>query len=130
MSFSLDISKFAEKAKGNSSAVVKKVAADMFGRVVLRTPVDTGRARGNWQITFNVPAEGTSQQVDPTGRGAISEITAKAAQWKDGAIWLTNNLPYIERLEYGWSKQAPAGMARVTVREFQSYVDSAVRGLK
>lgn len=130
MSFSLDLSKFAKKAEANAAAVVKKVATDMFSRVVIRTPVDTGRARGNWQITFNAPASGTLTQVDPTGRGTIAQIGAEASKWKQGDIWLTNNLPYANRLEYGWSKQAPAGFVRVTVREFRQYVDAAVRTVK
>jgi hypothetical protein len=32
--------------------------------------------------------------------------------------YLTNNLPYIERLEYGWSKQAPGGMVRKNMQNF------------
>jgi hypothetical protein len=35
-------------------------------------------------------------------------------------------MPYALRLEYGWSKQAPAGMVRVTVAEFQAVVNAAV----
>jgi hypothetical protein len=40
--------------------------------------------------------------------------------------FLTNNLPYALRLEYGWSKnQAPAGMVGLAVAEFQSIVRDA-----
>jgi hypothetical protein len=38
----------------------------------------------------------------------------------DGAnqfIEVTNGVPYIKRLEYGYSTQAPAGMVRVSMRE-------------
>ena len=41
-----------------------------------------------------------------------------------------NSLPYIRPLEYeGHSKQAPAGMVRVSVTEFQTFVDNAVKAL-
>jgi len=127
MSFSLDLEKFAKKAGNNAAAVVKKVGIDMFSQVVVRTPVDTGRARGNWQVSFNSPASGTLNDLDPSGRNTQMQISGKMTGWKQGDIWMTNNLPYARRLEYGWSKQAPGGMVRLTVREFQTYVNNAVR---
>lgn len=130
MSFSLDIAKFAEKAGNNASLVVKKVAVDMSSRIVYRTPVDTGRARGNWMVTFDTPMDGTTTATDKTGQSTVSANTSKIGQWKQGTIWIANNLPYIGRLEYGWSQQAPSGMARVTIREFQGYVSKAVGELK
>jgi len=45
-------------------------------------------------------------------------------------IYLLNSLPYVRRIEYeGWSSQAKAGMVRITVAEFQTFVDKAVRSL-
>ena len=41
--------------------------------------------------------------------------------------YLVNNLPYAVPLEYGHSSQAPAGMVRVTIAEFQQIVEAAVR---
>ena len=39
-------------------------------------------------------------------------------------------LPMPRRIEYeGWSSQAKAGMVRITVAEFQTFVDKAVRSL-
>jgi hypothetical protein len=31
--------------------------------------------------------------------------------------YIQNNLPYAERLENGWSKQAPHGMVKITLYE-------------
>jgi hypothetical protein len=53
--------------------------------------------------------------------------------------WLSNNLPYIEKLEYGgypdgpntiggFSKQAPAGMVRVNMARITAHVRAARRG--
>jgi Fe-S cluster assembly ATPase SufC len=41
-----------------------------------------------------------------------------------------DDLPYIERLGLGWSKQAPAGMLGVTLAEFQRYVVEAAAEVK
>lgn len=43
---------------------------------------------------------------------------------------IENDVPYIERLEYGWSKQAPAGMLRVTEREAQTITNQILQGLQ
>jgi hypothetical protein len=40
------------------------------------------------------------------------------------SIYLTNNLPYIKKLEYGSSQQAPRGMARVTIADFERIVQA------
>lgn len=141
MSFSLDVAKFAEKAGNNASLVVKKVATDISSRIVFRTPVDEGRARGNWFVTFGSPSSEVSSREDKSGLSTQAPLPAMVSafeslngktiySWKSGDIWISNNLPYIQRLETGWSKQSPAGMVRVTVREFQGYVRKAVGELK
>ena len=63
-----------------------------------------------------------------TRRSVAAACVTAIAPAKFGAtIYLVNNLPYAVRLEYGWSKQAPAGMVRITAAEFQSIVDDAAR---
>ncbi|MCP5041081.1 MAG: HK97 gp10 family phage protein [bacterium] len=74
------------------------------------TPVDTGRARGNWQLSVNAPLTGTLDVLDKSGSSPIA-LAATAVNAVQGFedIWLTNNLPYILALEEGHSKQAPSG---------------------
>jgi hypothetical protein len=91
-----------------------------------------GRFRGNWQVTFNAAAGGNIDRVDPRGSATKAEGSAFIQSYAigTGSIWITNNLPYGDRLEYeGWSKQAPAGMVRISVTEFQTFVNNAVAGL-
>jgi hypothetical protein len=40
--------------------------------------------------------------------------------------YITNNLPYAERLEYGWSGQAPSGMIRLSLAEFEQVLREEV----
>jgi hypothetical protein len=49
--FELDIQRFVDKANGNINLVVRKVALDLFTRVIMKSPVDTGRfgAIGRWR---------------------------------------------------------------------------------
>lgn len=92
-----------------------------------------GRFRGNWQVTFDSPATGQLDLIDPRGSEAKNDASTLIQSFSSevGTIWLINNLPYGPRLEYeAWSKQAPAGMVRVSVTEFQTYINNAVSGLE
>lgn len=123
-SFTLDIQRFADKAKGNMDLVVRKVALDIFGRVIEKSPVKSGRFKSNWLCAIGAIPEGTTLAVDVTA--AITQVEAAALGVKAGdVVYLVNNLPYGPRLEFGWSKQAPAGMVRLTVQEFGAVVDQA-----
>lgn len=128
--FALSVAKFAEAAPEQAREVVRKVSAEVLTKVVLRSPVDTGRFRANWVTTFGAPGIRTTAEVDPSGQGAITRgIATIRRAYGDLDIFITNSLPYAIPLEYGYSKQAPAGMARLTVTEFQTLIDNAVRSL-
>lgn len=84
-----------------------------------------GRFRGNWQVTFDRPAVGAIDRVDKAGTVTLAagrEVLAHYDSGEYGSIWFTNNVPYAKRLEYGWSKQAPAGIVRVVAAEINSKV--------
>lgn len=128
--FALDITKFAEKAGANANAVVSKICLDLTSSIVLKTPVDTGRARANWQTSIGQPSSGTLASVDPSGINSIRRAEADAKSAAGKVFWITNNLPYISVLEYGlypagpktvggFSKQAPNGMVRISINEIQ-----------
>jgi hypothetical protein len=97
----------------------KKLVLEALKRVVLKTPVDTGRARGNWQVTIGSPAEG---QLEGTGSSdaVIARGLAVLANLQPYQIvWISNNVDYIEFLEHGSSKQAPEGMLALTIEELR-----------
>lgn len=124
MSFSLDVKAFCEKAKKNPETVMRSVSLKLFSAIIKSSPVDTGRFRGNWQTTGATPATGLIAGVDVTGGKAVNSAATfitNAPGWD--VFTLTNNLPYAERLEYGWSKQAPVGMVRVNIARFQQLLN-------
>ena len=123
MSFSADIAAFAEKAGQSLDWTVRSVTLELFTSVIEDTPVDTGRARGNWQTSVGSPETG---EVDRSEQSAMGELYSKAGGY--GKItYMANNLPYIGRLEYGWSKQAPAGMVRKNFTRVEAIVAAAAR---
>lgn len=123
MTFTVDISKFIDKAKGQEQLVIRKICLELFNKVILKSPVDTGRFRANWNASINYPDKSVSNSLDKTGIGTIAKNNAIISNFSvnDNSIYLTNNLPYAYRLEFeGWSKQAPQGMARISVMEIAS----------
>lgn len=91
---------------------------------VLKTPVDTGLARANWKVTVGRRSFTSGDATDKTGMDAIamgnSTITSAFKASPYNLIYVQNNLPYIERLESGYSKQAPAGMFVNTIAEIEA----------
>lgn len=129
--------------------VARKATFELFKAVALRSPVDSGRFRANWNVSINAPNESTNGATDggtgrvtkktfdaasdffggPTPvRGRALAETRKALTLPVGGVtYMTNGLPYAQRLEFdGWSDQAPAGMVRISAQEFGQYVRKAV----
>ena len=134
-SFSLAIGKFIKKAPESADKIVKKVCFDLYQHFVDRTPYDTGRARGGWAIGVNerrLAPEGRCAEPGTKANTSVESMFGEAksilAEVKgDCVVYMCNNVEYIVPLEEGWSKkQAPAGMVRVTLREYQKYVRDAV----
>ena len=89
---------------------VRATALILLRDVVLSTPVDTGRARGNWLVDVNSFRMETLEVQDKSGGQTIQQGATKigeARAQKYPTITLSNNLPYISRLNQGWSQQAP-----------------------
>jgi len=83
---------------------------------VLATPVDTGRARGNWLVGLNFPVEAEAESEDRGGGSTIAAGNADIARARAvDDIWLSNNLPYITKLNEGSSFQAPVGFVEDVV---------------
>lgn len=129
--FSLDISKFIEHAKGNLDKAVRQAAVLTAQGVVTRTPVDTGRLRGNWMIQSTLTIE-TVDDVDIAGAATIAKMAGQAMTLKAGGeCWIVNSLPYAGEVEYGHSRvKAPAGMVRVTLANLPEALEAYVRGLQ
>ena len=124
--FSADLDKFAKKVGVDTHTAVKKLALDIFSDIVHLTPVDTGYAQVNWFISIGRRVGG----ITPGGKrasfrrksggsasaNAIGRAAAKVEEANPGqVIWLQNNVPYIQMLEAGSSKQAPSGMVALSL---------------
>lgn len=126
-------------ATPNATAIVKKIAFEAFSRVIMKTPVDTGRARGNWQAEINSLPSGQLDDIDKGQKGSSSSDGSGRSSSKNkvlgvvskielgDSVILANNLDYIQSLEDGSSKQArdPNGMVKVTLLELDNVLKAA-----
>lgn len=142
--FTASLHAFAQKAPEKVAIVVRKVSLDLLTATVMRTPVGNpdlwknktppkgyvgGRLRANWNVSLAAPDTTTTDAIDKTGGETIdrgSQAIAKADGVQD--VFIANSLPYALPIEYGHSGvQAPEGMVRITVAEFQEYVAQAAQ---
>lgn len=120
---------FHAKAMKYVDQVRRASILELFRLVIMSTPVDTGRLRGNWQTTINAPAVAELDRLDPNGGIALAEVLANMGGLLD-VVYFSNNLPYAERIEYdGYSAQAPEGMVRRHVAMWGRIVEAKARGL-
>lgn len=127
MSFLTDVTGFVNRATEALNKTAAEVETEVMTLVIMRSPVDTGRFRGNWQTSVGFAATGAIERIG--AQPSIEEMRGVISALKGGRVsFLSNNLPYGRRLEFdGWSDQAPAGMVRRTVSEYQKIVDNAAR---
>ena len=89
---------------------INKFLMTCYNNLVALSPVDTGRYRGAHHFSINAPSY--------AGNGATA-IRVQVGEYP--VVYLQNNLPYAERIENGWSKQAPSG---VYANAFNSAMES------
>lgn len=136
----------AKAVSENSDRLVRKVALSVDQALVSGTPVDTGRARSNWIVQLDAASDQTIEAYAPgSGASTVSDNTQAAlAQGSreiagysgdhHSEIHITNNLPYIEQLNDGWSHQAPANFVQEAIalvaEAFHGVVLSSPGGVK
>ena len=130
MSFEREVQIAIDKITDNAEQFVKFTNLEIFSAIIGDTPVDTGRARGNWQTSQDTPAGGEVGRVQKEKTGPATQEAETALLTGFGLFWLSNNLPYAERLEYGWSKQAPNGMVRKNAARIRQHIKTAAGKVK
>jgi len=109
--------------------IARQAAMAIDRELVYGTPVDKGVARSNWIGSNGTPFADVIPAYAPgkkLGIGERANAEAAIAQAKTAIntfqagkgqkLYLTNNVPYIGRLNNGHSKQAPAGFIQKGVQ--------------
>lgn len=142
MSLGRDLMRYAQKQNLRMDKVAAAAILETTSAVIRRSPVDTGRLRGNWQPSVNAPAGGTVESTDDNGAATVAKAAPVITQSIGGVFYLVNNLPYARVVEYGlfegegpkteggYSTQAPAGMVRISAKEFGQALREKLREIK
>ncbi len=114
-----DLDKLAEQLFLEVVTVQKKLAFDIFSDIVGSTPVDTGRAMNNWNISVNSPDNNVTEEGgDESAIESAKEAEAHAALIglpPFSTVWISNSLPYITFLNEGSSIQAPSQFVETSI---------------
>jgi hypothetical protein len=128
------MSQIVARATGHVNDKIRAATSEVFSNIIQMTPVGNpsqwknpasapagyvgGRARGNWQCTIGAPFVGEDRT------STVEKIQSTIPRHAGSVVYLTNNVPYIGRLEYdAHSRQAPNGMVRVSVALFEGVLN-------
>ncbi len=93
------IARAKEQLKTQLEAAVKKAAQRVVEEKIFNTPVNTGYAVSNWQVSLNTPATEVLEVRDPTGSFALANAINVIDQFTlNDTLYITNNVPYIQRI--------------------------------
>lgn len=118
--FAADLRKFARQLDIDAGVALKRLLFEAWTRIIMRSPVDTGRFRNSWTMQEGSPNESTREAGYYLNRVPSMPDVVLTSPWT--IVFLNNSLPYAEPLERGSSKQAPAGMVLVTTIELQNWL--------
>lgn len=101
-----------DRLRKHIETIFKALCLEIDRELRKATPVDTGHARANWVPSVGSPHFGevaTTRVAGTVGSSAHAAGVASVLSFKlgDGALWVSNAVPYIEVLNYGHSNQAP-----------------------
>ena len=115
-------------SQAKTDRAIKKTIIKVWGSIIKLTPVGNedvwktknapegyvgGRARGNWFVGTTLTDKTGGVKANKGASYVAKNVPRNIIGTK---LYLYNNLPYINRLEYGaHSKQAPRGMVRVSL---------------
>jgi len=116
--FARSFTALANQGNFGGNEVKKQVVIAVVRNLVNVTPVDTSQALSNWIVAVGSKSYARIQPYAFGQRGSTQEISAAYAvaeamkvleNVKPGqAVYISNNLPYIRKLNDGSSTQEPA----------------------
>ena len=130
--FNGDVNKWIERVEKGLDDVIQIFGENVHAALVDAAPVDTGRFKANMQITANKPPLYALNQYDKDGSETKAEGRRALYALLHGggavrSLYFSNMLIYANALEYGHSKQAPAGVFGVVSAKLRIYMTAAIK---
>lgn len=138
MSFADDWAKESENAIKAQREIVKVISIELFSGVITSSPVGNpalwknpqsapeGYTGGSFRSNWFLSRTSESTKYDPDRNVSESEVLSGITRTIDSInsdSWiLSNNAPYAQRIENGWSTQAPVGVVAPNVKRVESQI--------
>lgn len=110
--------------ESHAEAICVELTLEVTALLQETTPIHLGWARAGWVPTIGSPYQGGGDlKPDPAkvvvamARQADAKVEVAAFKITDGDLFVTNNVRYIQVLNDGHSKQAPAGFVQAAVAQ-------------
>lgn len=128
--FRKTVEKFSKKFGIDALTVVQKTAIDIHKGIIEGTPRDTGRAASSWNLTKDKIDLTVAPEVEKGNttdhKPVVITSVNKFDTLKDKVVfYISNNLPYIESLSRGHSKQAPDGWIERVISKYVNFLKKA-----
>ena len=128
-----------EKLLSRQEKIITQAASQVYKETVDRTPFGRpelwrnnnapsnytpGGLKKAWEINW-----GTGYiKASGSFTGKLNAVAGASNYTLGNDIIMRNQEPYAYKVEFGWSRrQAPAGMARISVRSFSSFLNAATK---
>jgi hypothetical protein len=126
LTFSSAVSDWVRQTEQRMTAVFRESTQRIIEQMQMRVPVDTGFARASIRVsTSEMPSilpefKGQEDRAYPYDGAAIALVIAGAEIGE--TIYVGYTAAYAVALEYGHSKQAPAGFVRLAAQNWPQIV--------
>lgn len=112
-----DSIKELKRVKENLILSYEATLYDIGGSLVWHTPIRTGLASSNWNVTNSDRSEPVREPSGfEKGKASLDAMQGQIKQLKLGSeVIYYNPVEYIDDLEGGFSRQAPSGMVTPTI---------------
>lgn len=124
-SFAKRIRAYKDDIPKQVNEIKKQAVQEIVLQVVPDTPVLTGQARSNYFTTNGSPDTGSTAYGPFTQNGyqSLNRMRVALQGARPGVpMYITNNLPYIGRLNDGYSTQAPANFIQIAIARAQGII--------
>ena len=125
MAWNIDLRQFAKQVEADHKTQMRVVGFALLRKLVELSPRDTGTYANNHHVSFDAPdpryieREGGLQSEVQAFFGGDQE--AKILNQKNfHTIYLQNNLPYAEYLEYGTDKMAARNVYSLAIQQIKA----------
>lgn len=121
MAILFDPKEISQAIQDDIRAVREIIGIAFIRDVVPRTPVLTGHARRNWQVSWGVPTGNELPGVDKSGGATIANGVSRMKTGRSRnpflPVIIENNVPYIGKLNAGSSRQAPSNFVELSINK-------------